>query len=490
MTPAAEVERRKRLLSWIAGVVIAMIAVRLTYIFEPSGSDEAGFLMVGGQWHNGTSLYGDYWVDRPPLLIWIMEAASSVTGLRVIGVLSSTLMVVGIARAAWLAAGYRAAYWASGAATLYCSAYWFGISRTNGEMLASPFVAWAMAWTIQATGRSGRAAWGFGALAGASAAGAVLVKQSIIDGVVFAVVFLLLLAWQDRERRFAHLRLLAAGVAGAVGTTALCLALAALRGTYPADLFDALVTFRAEAGRVISASASPATHERFKTVMATWAVSGLAPISLVAAWRSVRYREPTLVAATVVLAYGTAATILGGSYWSHYLIQLLPAIALAVGLLGAHMAEKPRHVFAGFLVLVTVANGVNTMTNPPVDSSQAQRVGSWLGEVKEPGDTAVVAYGQPHVLANAGMQSPYEHLWSLPIRTRDPDLAGMSAVLAGPQRPTWFIAWTRIDSWGITDPDRLLRVLRRNYVQLGQVCGRTIWVDRSQRRDITLPTKC
>src|SRR5918995_6697985 len=33
--------------------------------------DEAGYLIIAQQWGPGRSLYGDYWVDRPPLIIWM-----------------------------------------------------------------------------------------------------------------------------------------------------------------------------------------------------------------------------------------------------------------------------------------------------------------------------------------------------------------------------------------------------------------------------------
>ena len=61
--------------------------------------DEAGFLSVGAQWQpGGTSLYGDYWVDRPPLLITIFRLAAELGGLvplRLVGCLATLLAVLG-----------------------------------------------------------------------------------------------------------------------------------------------------------------------------------------------------------------------------------------------------------------------------------------------------------------------------------------------------------------------------------------------------------
>jgi hypothetical protein len=83
---------------FIVGVIAVMVPLRLLFLGEAAGRDEAGFLLVGRGWSDGSSLYGDYWVDRPPLLIWIMELAGSVTTLRLIGLLACVLMVLGVAR--------------------------------------------------------------------------------------------------------------------------------------------------------------------------------------------------------------------------------------------------------------------------------------------------------------------------------------------------------------------------------------------------------
>ena len=48
----------------------------LPFLGVPLSRDEAGLLMVGGQWGPGLSLYGDYWVDRPPLLVALFGAIS------------------------------------------------------------------------------------------------------------------------------------------------------------------------------------------------------------------------------------------------------------------------------------------------------------------------------------------------------------------------------------------------------------------------------
>ena len=93
-----------------AGAVLLLAALsviaRVPSMFRPLSPDEGGFLMVAAQWAKGTSLYGDYWVDRPPLLIMLFQLAhlaGGPIGLRLLGaacVGSSVLLAAALARAA------------------------------------------------------------------------------------------------------------------------------------------------------------------------------------------------------------------------------------------------------------------------------------------------------------------------------------------------------------------------------------------------------
>ncbi len=101
-----------------------------------------------------------------------------------------------------------------------------------------------------------------------------------------------------------------------------------------------------------------------------------------------------------------------------------------------------------------------------------------------------MAYGQPNVVRNAEMTSPYPYLWSLPVRTLDPKLREFTAVLDGPERPTWFVDWSGLESWGV-DPSRLRVVLREHYRNVGDLCGRTIWLRQdASRRLVAMPRSC
>ena len=480
---------RTGLPAFLGMVLVAMIAVRLLFLGQAPGRDEAGFLLVGAGWDHGSSIYGSYWVDRPPLLIWLMEIAGSVTTLRLMGLAACVLMVLGVARTAFIVRGDRAARWAAATAALFSTAHWFGVPRTNGEMLASAFVAWGFALAAQALLRPGRRTVPYALGAGVLAACAGLIKQTVADGLVFAIALAIALAWQQPTTRRHAARVIALGAAGVVGTIGLVLTLAATRGTSFGELFGALVTFRADAGEVIRTSASSATTDRLVALLATWVAGGLAFISALTAWHVWRRRDPVLVATFAVIVFVSGAAMLGGSYWSHYLFQLVPASALAAGLLADQVRPRLRAAVAVVTVAMTLGNLAWTVVSPPAEGVEAEVVGTFLRESGEPTDTAVIAYGQPNVLAAAEMASPYPYLWSLPVRTLDPDLAQMSAVLSGPDRPAWFVDWSGIRSWAI-DPTVLRLVLARDYREVADVCGRRIWLDRTRQRTLATAQDC
>ena len=63
-------------------------------------SDEAGFLLVARSWEpNADSLYGHYWVDRPPVLLaayrW-SDALLGALGPRLLALVLAAVLVVAV----------------------------------------------------------------------------------------------------------------------------------------------------------------------------------------------------------------------------------------------------------------------------------------------------------------------------------------------------------------------------------------------------------
>ena len=118
--PARPWLRQARRVPVVWAVALLAVGLRLPLLSRPPSPDEAGFLLVGGQWHSGgTSLYGDYWVDRPPLLITLFRIAADAGGLvplRLLGCLATVLTILGAAHLARRLGGRAAAGWAALAA--------------------------------------------------------------------------------------------------------------------------------------------------------------------------------------------------------------------------------------------------------------------------------------------------------------------------------------------------------------------------------------
>ncbi|MFT4262248.1 MAG: hypothetical protein QM572_02605, partial [Nocardioides sp.] len=92
----------------VAASLVGVCVARLWHVAAPLSSDEAGFLMVARQWHPGSSLYGDYWVDRPPGLITLYRVADLAGGtvaLRVVGLVAVLVAVALAARLGRVLAG-------------------------------------------------------------------------------------------------------------------------------------------------------------------------------------------------------------------------------------------------------------------------------------------------------------------------------------------------------------------------------------------------
>ena len=460
----------------VGGLAVAAAAAWLPVLGRPLSNDEGGFLMVAGQWGPGTSLYGDYWVDRPPLLIGLFQLADLGGGaiaLRLLGMVAVVVSVLLAGELGRLLAPGRpvAAVAASATAAIFLATPFFGTSEVNGELLATPFVLGGLV-------ALGRRWW---AAAGVLAVAAAAVKQSEVD---VAVAALVVIGGLLRERGWAAAaRAAAAFAAAALATVGAILAWAAANGTRPAGLWDAVVTFRGQAAEVISASASSATDQRAHLLLTSFLVSGAAGLLLVALVPGRRRQRRVAAAppdvrplAVAVLAWEAVVVVAGGSYWLHYLIATVPGLVLLAVAAVRHRPERWRWT-AGALaysgVTAVAAVVALAVVGRPVPSDTG--VEQYLAGHARPGDTGVVAFGDPAILEAAGLSSPYPLLWSLPVRVRDPELTELTRVLAGPDRPTWVVVdGTSLDTWAV-DATAAQPVLDREYILRGVVGDWTVY---------------
>jgi len=442
-------------------LALAALLGWLPFLWRPLSPDEGGFLIIASQWGPGSSLYGDYWVDRPPVLIGLFALVEDIGdpwALRLLGCLAVVAAVLLAALVGRLAAPATriGPVLAAGTAAVFTATPLFGGSVVNSELLALPFILAGLAAAVAAsTATSGGRALALAGAAGVAGALAALTKQSQLDVVVAVLVLTVV------SRRPA---LLLGAVAGAGLTVLVALQASHQLGTSTADLWDALVTFRGEAAQVIAASSTETTPRRFAGMLAALVVSA-APF--VAVGLLVRLRGPATygvvdlrLPAVAVLGWELVVVLLGGSFWLHYLMGLVPGLVLLAA------AAAQRRLTAGpTVVLPYAAAVVSTLATiiyvvaVPIDRKEAPVI-DYLQAEAGPGDTAVVAFGGANILRETGMASPYEELWSLPVRVRDPELAELTAVLLGDEAPTWVVTQgVRVDTWGVdgATADRALR---------------------------------
>ncbi|MCW2833210.1 MAG: hypothetical protein JWN68_1163 [Nocardioides sp.] len=455
-------------------VALLTLTVRMPFAIDPLSSDEGGLLLVASQWRPGTSLYGNYWVDRPPLLLDFFSLANTLGGTIALRMLGACLVAFSVVLAGRIGATAvprtHVLRWTpvltAGTAAVFLVNPLFGALEVDGELVAVALVLLSAERMLRASSAGGAIStrWLY-FTAGAAAAAAVLVKQNEVDALVLMAV---LSVGTVRHRGGASAaRAVATFFAGAVTCVGVVLAHALTRGTTLPGLWEAVVTFRLDASAVISSSASSATSARLRSVLVCLVVSG-APAIVVLLARRLRARvAPPAVnlrpAAIALLAWESVSMLAGGSYWLHYLLVLVPGLVFAVAVICAGSgnadevpaARSSRTVPASLLAVLTYAAVASLAAISVVgfrtdSTSGGDAIGAWLATHKQPGDTAVVAYGHANILQDSGLSSPYPELWSLPIKVRDPQLLDLTRVLAGRSRPDWVVTTgASLDAWGI-----------------------------------------
>lgn len=481
----------RELLDAHRGSVVATAALlaggwRLFFLSRPLAPDEGGLLLLAQQWTPGDSVYGDYFVDRPPGLVALVLAADALGGevaLRLTVAVAVVLSVLLADRLGRLCTGHPDGGTAAAlAAAVYLSLPSSGVLDLNAEMLACPLVLAGLVLVLRALGaadRNGLAVWGWAFGAGCAAALAMSLKQNIADVLVVGVAAAAGLLGCRRGRAAAVL--LSALVAGSLVTSTGVLALAWQRGTTPLELWDGLVTFRLEALRVIGGAASDGNAERAWLLVGSLLLSG-ALVLIAGGWVAARgagvapnAEVPTSWLLVPLTAFESVGVLLGGSYWLHYLLLLTPAIIWSAALMATARATRLMLVATLSWALAVSGTGIAVAaereTLPPADLA----VVDYLERHAEPGDTAVVAFGRPNILAETGLSSPYSQLWSLPVRVLDPQLRQLRRVLRSPDAPTWVVAaGSDLDTWGV-DAAAANQVLHRHYDVAQTLDGATVY---------------
>ena len=475
---------------WAAAVAAAL--VRVPGLAWPLRPDEAGFTLVARAWEpQSDSMFGPYWVDRSPLLIALVRAADALGGpvvLRVLGALGCALLVVAAAQTARLIAGDRAAAWTAVATAAVTSNPSIDAVAAKGELLGIPLIVSSF-WLSLLALRRGSPGWAAGAgLLGGLALG---LKQNLVAGLVFGAVLLLGSWLTGRVGRADFLRLAGGALLGAAAPVAATVVWAMSAGVHLSTLWYAVYGFRSDALDVILRTSSAANEERARELLIVafaggiaWIIGGFL-VHLRSEWES--DRTLTLATLAVVLVDGLGL-VLGGSYWRQYLFGLVPATALCAAVLTARASRRgvAMRTLIVAAAVISVVSWVGWLTQNLDGSKSADEyyTGEAVGAAARPGDTLVVYGGRADIQYASGLPSPYQHLWSLPMRTLDPDLAQLTALVESPDRPTWLVEWADFDAWDSPGAATLRAAVQERYVLHGLGCrDRPVYL----RRDATRP---
>jgi hypothetical protein len=464
----------------------------------PLRPDEAGFLLVARSWRpEADSVYGTYFVDRPPQVIALVRLTDWIGGpyaLRVLaaaGIFALVLLSAATARRlASYAAGLppvrtdRVAAWTAVVTAALISNTGFDAVTAKGEHLGVPLV---MGSCLLGLAALERASAPLALAAGLVAMLAVGMKQSLVGGLVFGAVLLVAAALADRGQWRTHLRLGVAAAAGAAVPVVATVAWAVLAGVELETLWYTVVGFRPDAAAVLGAQPSEALAQRaFETrLLAT--ESG---VTFLVAWFALHLppllrRMPVATAAVAaMLLVDLLALVQSGSWWKTYLVALVPSVALATCLLLAvervsapvSWRRAASSVTRALVVLSVVTTTVSLFFWWHISGEDhvptAHHAGEAIGRAARPGDTLVVYGGRADIQWASGLRSPYEHLWSLPMRTLDRDRTDLRELLTGPRAPTWFVEFTVLDAWSESGTERIGEELLERYEYVTTLCGR------------------
>jgi hypothetical protein len=475
---------------WLIGLLAVL--GRFPSLLWPLRPDEAGYLLVAQSWSpEPDSLFGPYWVDRAPTMIALVRLADAMGGpyflraLAALGCVAAVLLAAACGREVVrhlsdppsVLPARVAIVPAAVTAALLCTPQ-IDSAAAKGEVLGVPVILAGCLLALRALRlRSGWAAFG----AGLCAVGVLGLKQSLVGALVFGAVLLLGARVAGRLDWRTTGRLALAAAAGGGVPVALTAGWALLAGVHLSELWYAVVGFRGEANTVIVEGPSAAPLARAERLWVSFWGTGM---GLVALWflarlpRLVRRLPLVCVAVLAMLLGDLVGLALGGSFWRPYLFALVGPLALAAALAAIPAPRDGRVQLwtARIVPALCIASSVVSLTVWTHDwatraSPREYLMGHEIGRVALDGETMTVYGGRADIQWASGMDSPYPYLWSLPMRTLDPELDDLTALLESEDAPTWFVGAVHLDTWDIDGVPGLRATLNERYVRLGTFCG-------------------
>lgn len=468
-----------------AGAALAL-ALRAPWLDAALGRDEGGLALVARSFHQaGPFAYGHLFLDRPPLLVELYRLAGidGATGVRLLGLAASMLLVLTTTLLAVRVAGRAAAPWAAVIVALLTSSYALQSVFTPAELIAAvPSSASVLCLVAALEPERTRRRLPLLAGAGALAVAALLVKQSFGDALAAGGVALALGAvGRGRLPVRETLRRAAAYLSGAAAMGGALAAWEHAVRTPDGSMYYALFGFRLDA-------TAPLTHgdlaSRLDRLAQPALHSGLA-LALLLALPGIALLRGRPLVRPVLAAWGLTAlagVVLGGSYWPHYLIALAPVAAIgAAAILVRHRWLALVAVAAMLWPVARVALQDELRDTPDHYQGAAVTAAHYLRARAEPRQAAYVMYAKVNVLYYSGLRTPFPYNWSLMMRAAPRAQARLRHLLASPRRPAWIVQWQSPTAFGLDRGGATRRLLRAHYREVRSICGHPILLARGAR---------
>jgi 4-amino-4-deoxy-L-arabinose transferase-like glycosyltransferase len=461
---------------WIALGVAVAVALRAPWMGTPLGRDEGGVALIALAWHHsGPFAYGPYFLDRPPLLVGLYRLAALAdggSGVRVLGALAAAGAVVLTTLLAVRIGGRRAAPVAALVTAVLVSSVALMAVFTPAELVAIVPSAGSVLCLVAGLERERTSSArlllaGAGLLAGA----ALMVKQSFGDALAAGVVALAVVGFRGRLPRRELLARVGA-YAGGVALVGLGLVLwEQLAHTPDESVWNTLFGFRLDAVHTLAtghvgAKLGRLTHPALASGLALGVAIALAGIA------TLRKRPELRAALAVWLVVGAVGVVLGGSYWPHYLIELVPVTAVGVALAWVRWPRSGA-VAASAVAAIAVAFTAQGIRHEDPERYQtaAVTIGHYIRDRALPHETAYVLYARTNALYYSGLQSPFPYDWTLMMRAAPHAQTDLRTLLASPRRPTWIVEDQRPGSFGLDRGGQTKRLIIAHYRRVSDVCG-------------------
>jgi 4-amino-4-deoxy-L-arabinose transferase-like glycosyltransferase len=458
---------------WIAGAVVADIALRLRFLDVPLNVDEAGYGQVARLWARGFALYGDTaWVDRPQALLGLYRGALAFGdewAIRMLALKAGVALVIAVAVIAWTLAGPRAAVLAAWLMAIVGPAPHIEGFTANGELLGGAVAAVAIA--IAVRWRVRPRLWLL-VVAGAVAGLAPLVKQSAFDGVVVGAAIVLAVGGGR------VLRLLAFGVGIALPWLA-AVALAAASPPGVSGWWFAIYGYRAQTESLVSGDLGFRLNLLGNSIPWMLVDAGVLIVLAVLGVIALR-RERRLLVPLVWLGACSAGFLVGGLYHPHYWVQLVPVGALLAGIGAASLRRGP--LVAAVAAAIPLVLALPVYLADPITASErstndprvisAIPVGNAVARMTGADDRIQVLWANAAVYWYADRIPATRYLWYRNIERIPGGREAVVDAFAGPDKPAVAVGYQPVAALDVDGA--IQRELDAGYVRT-EVAGQPVW---------------